>query len=62
MRALLCGLVLIAATAAGCTTNYGYIVRNDGAPLYSDEQRSAVIGHLNRLADGYIGHSEPEGD
>jgi hypothetical protein len=61
MRALLCGLVLIAATAAGCT-NYGYIVRREGAPLYADAQRSAVIGRLERLADGYIGHSEPEGD
>jgi hypothetical protein len=61
MRALLLSFVLILAAGAGCT-DYHYIVRRDGAPLFSDAQRTAIVGRLDRLADGYMGHSEPVGD
>jgi hypothetical protein len=58
MRALLIGLVLL---AAGCT-NYHYIVRADHAPLYADHERTSIVLRMDRLADGYIGHSAPDGD
>jgi hypothetical protein len=63
MRATLLLLVLaLTAAATGCSTNYHYIVRTDRAPIYSDENRTSVVGRMERLADGYIGHREPAGD
>ena len=61
MRAVLCGLLLLAAATAGCT-NYHYIVRKEGAPLFADEGRTTVVAHMERLADGFVGHGEPKGD
>ncbi len=55
--ALLLGL----AALSGCRTHH-YVVRTEGAPLYADEARSAVVDRMERLADGEIGHFEPEGD
>ncbi|MGH7296330.1 MAG: hypothetical protein ACRELB_15430 [Polyangiaceae bacterium] len=56
---LACALLL--GVAAGCTM-YAGIVRKDGAPLYSDEQRTTVIARMRRLDDGTIGHGAPDGD
>src|SRR5689334_22211294 len=55
-------LILVAILAlAGCT-NYQYIVRRDRAPLYADKEKSSVVAHMEWLADGYMGHSAPDGD
>jgi hypothetical protein len=61
MRTLLLPILAAVAFAAGCT-NYAYIVRRDNAPLYADEERSRIVGRMERLEDGYIGHSAPDSD
>ncbi len=58
---LLPAVLLAWALASGCT-NYHYIVRTEGAPLYAEKDRRLVIARMERLDDATIGHFEPEGD
>jgi hypothetical protein len=55
-------LAALALVASGCTTSWHAIVVRDGAPLYADDDRERVIGHLDRLDHATLGRFRPDGD